>query len=48
MRFTTGKNILEQMLNHLISKSNGEVARMIANDRQDIKVAGEPSPQPPE
>jgi len=39
MRFTIDKTILEQMLNYLVSKPYGEVAQMITNVQQDIKVA---------
>lgn len=46
MRFTIDKNILEQMLNYMITKPYGEVAQMIADVQQDIKVVEEAIQEP--
>jgi len=44
MRFTIDKTILEQLLNYLVTKPYSEVAQMIANIQQDIKVAEDLAP----
>lgn len=41
MRFTIDKNLLEQMINYLVTRPYTEVAQMIASIQQDIKVVEE-------
>lgn len=48
MRFTIDKTLLEQLINYLVTRPYSDVAQMIANIQQDIKVAEDASPQPPE
>jgi hypothetical protein len=41
MRFSIDKTLLEQMMNYLATKPFNEVAQMITNVQQDIKVVEE-------
>ena len=45
MRFTIDKTLLEQMLNYMATKPYSEVAKMIANVHQDIKVIEDEPPK---
>ena len=47
MRFSIDKTLLEQMLNYLVTKPYTEVAQLITNVQQDIKVVEEHPNQEP-